>query len=261
MNKPLQSHYNEKLKLLDDESLKYIYNCNTISSRATMYLLAGIEPAVDRMKDLQTLFSLHIRNLHADNPMKRLISYYERRVIWGPDKLIPRLNLPTDDLKCYQSLPPLPDSGRPPHLRTWVKQLKLKRLLQTPGKLHHYIEHHHTVLKTNPCLKISDVSTRKAAISWRLNKLFTRRTCYCGQLFHRGCFNNCDYMRILYTAIPTIPDYLTEIQEWHQSLHHKLQEQGIQYEGHYTMLDHLLNKKKFNLFKDAIHAIQTVIWE
>lgn len=147
--------------------------------------------------------------------------------------------------------------GQQMNFKTFWKQWRLTRLENAPGVLHHYIL---SRCRNGPCGIDSTIvhrnhEERKIMIYWRRNLLFSRKKCpICYVEFNRGLINDCLLVQNCIADILT-ENFTVNMFDDHQELLSNSIDRNFKYNGHYNLLNTLLNNKQHSEFTKIVNQI------
>jgi hypothetical protein len=135
---------------------------------------------------------------------------------------------------------------------TFSKNKTQESTLKKPGVLQHYIRKRCRLNGQLDSLFSQSSSFVKKAMSWRSNKLFTRRFCpVCLCQFTRKHLRTCSLLPTSFTDMYDSKKFIQDVEDIAQELVEKKHKDDFEY----TLLDFLLNEKEYEIFGNIVQEL------
>jgi hypothetical protein len=209
------------LQKLQNECLQWAFEKRC--SKMALESMAAIAPVALRFQELTARFRLHLEKCSDGNPIKHWLTSRNASVL-----LKAAGQYPVPDDKLVDTINTL---YREKALIYQAKHSIMARYIWPTCRLENGMD---------ACLMLKSKNTRSLAIAWRCNTFGMHQTCKtCSMPFTRR--------HVECAALPIHGDLATEYLQW---------KTNQTFGPNYTILDHLLNRKRFGLFKQAITALK-----
>ena len=247
----------KKLEQLDKLIVQWLFATNSLNAHATLRSIVQIDKLRDRLSDAKHLFQRQIQRLADSNPWHQVLEkcktrrWYVKTVM---SQLVKQRGL-MDKLKKFNEQR---DNGPMLTLTQFMMRHRYSRLQKCKGVLHQYIMQRCRKYDYGPDSIIyhPDDTERKLMLDWRRNLLFQRKWCSrCDVSFTRGHLNDCLLMLELPDGWIQNQDRASLLED-HQILVDKSMKEKFEYNGNYTVLDGMLNNKRYSHFLRVIQWLQ-----
>jgi hypothetical protein len=213
------------LKSNHEESLKWIFDKK--KALTVLESLSGLGTYELRIRQLEASLAHHFEKLSQENPLSTLLGSFQ-------------LSSSPNDFLSFCKTSEIITAFRAQKevkFKTFMKKLKLQELLDKPGKLHRYISNAcRSPSGTDSCLMQENATI---FIQWRTNTCFLNMTCQtCEKVFTRRHINTC-------FQFPPIKRRKDNSQMLDMP--------------NYTILDEMLNMKKYEAFMTAYSQIKIAL--
>lgn len=224
----------------------------------TSFSIIGLPPLPHRFLTLACMFTTHITNLHPLNPCRHAWNLY-RNTMWRPSLLLPFIF----SAKPRNLLPPVPADTPLSHALQSQIFLSNIRSLSNLGLMASLIlpcaRSSRSLTVTRPLrgsagpdslLQIPDEEIQHMALKWRLNTTALRCICpSCSKPFHRSHIHSCHLLDHHPDFVPkTSPSYIADLALLPPSA-----------KPSYTILDHLLNHRKYLQFHSLLTYLTSTL--
>jgi hypothetical protein len=213
----------DDLAALDNEILKFVFGHNT-NRKVIMQWMSFIEPSINRFQNLRIMSFRHFGKLNNENPAKKVLE----KVKFKNTSTLYKLTLKTKEWTQWITTtgPNVPCSKF--LMGLWKSSLSSKK-----SKLMSYIfdSARSNALGVDGWMNATDFKTLSFCFGWRAGLLWAKRTCTgCNESFKRKCLNECGLAAKIRDEFYDLDqDYATWLTE------------AMNIDGHYTLLDSLLN--------------------
>jgi len=240
----------EGMKTFDEKALCWIFKLNKVTSANLLRIMSSIMSTADRLQYLTESSFLHFKTLHKDNPARQFD--FEATPFRKGKSVLYTLNQPPDSYLQMSQCQPQEISRST--FKIFLKNLYLRQLQQGRTILQKYVINVDAgkPFKIDRVLFIEDPIVRRKAIQWRLNRLWLRYKCaVCDDHFNRAHISRCSYE--WWTRSTWLSSDEQLLFRKHQQM---LLEENEDFQGHYTVLDFLLNVQNFEKFAQLTHLIE-----
>lgn len=242
------------LENLDKKIMKFVYYTNVATPMPLLRYMSLISPLIDQLEEKRHTVLGQLTALSRKNPLLLILNATSDTLLQRPGSYIKSLFTATPTFNEYgRQVSVLPTRLRPT-FKNWYRTRLKDKIYEEKGVLHKYVLDKARKSSTAPdsLLYIDNQELRRSAIDWRRNRTFTRLKCFvCSENFSRGHFERCGITTMLLGHGPTGQDF-DNWNEEEQLMRRNSLEQHWNYEGHYTLLDSLLNSKQYTKFRTAI---------
>ena len=245
----------KKMKEVDQLILQWIFNTNLLSGFNVMRSIIQIDKIEDILSE--SIHSFHFQKLKylSSNPWFRTVDVCNSKSCHS--SLMKRLNGRSQVINQYMTESNSMPTGQTLDFKMFMKKRRFKRLSSAPGILHHYILPRSRI---NTCgLDMTMLhrhnEERRRMLDWRRNLHFTRMMCpRCKVDFNRGHINDCQLVLDIQHDIINDNQVGIMLDDQHY-LHNESMEKGFPYNGHYNILDALLNNQDYKEFMQIVTKI------
>jgi hypothetical protein len=259
--------------------LRWIFNRSSNNYYPTMRHMTLLLTPIERWDRLATQFYHFQQNLHQDNPITvirdKFVNFFP--LFWGNKNILSRVFQRPPIYKAFlESIQQANEAGTdPPSIQTFLrnKTIEEQRRQHPQNNTLRYVmdkARQGAASKMDACLSIRDEETRKRAILWRLNSLFTSAVCpgftneaYCGAQWTRGHLDRCqllqDFEGITDTHRERYEAEKLRLREEDLELWVATHRADITSHLNYNIIDSLLNNKQWTLFKDFTRHLEAQI--
>ena len=215
------------LKLLDNaqkNALTWIFECKRNSN--ILSSLCSLPNMNIRMDELTTRFLMHMNKMDNDNPLRRVIDSKKYSALIG--NILSHKN--ENDILTSTRI-------RKRYLNMTIEyynKFKLSKYIDNTCRNKNGIDN---------CLFIENPKLRRRAIQWRRNAF--------------GHFDKCRKCNEYFTRSHIVKCNMLESMELKQDIVDEWRDKSLEYnDGHYTILDHLLNKRLYEDFERCLKTIE-----
>jgi hypothetical protein len=250
--KNLRLKHTERLNRIQKLSLEFLFDSDR--PRALLESISGIGSIHTRILILQASLCLQLKNISDLNPLTHILRWAS--LMGEHDSLLYRA-LNSTMAKEYSEF-----CATHPHLnRRWATFAQHKLLednVSSPGNLQHYVRNRARVkLKADSCLYLS-LEKASMAIKWRSNKLFLNKKCAgCGANFNRAHIARCLLLNPEWSSIYSDSAFKDDLHDISTEIADKASEPSFEF--CYTILDFLLNEKRYQEFEALISLIDNML--
>ena len=241
---------------IDKKILHWLFNTNLDRGHHLMRSLVQVDQIENLLKESVNGFFFQIQKYAEDNPWHSTLKKCKDKICHS--SMMNHLSMKPQVINQFKTLQTSRQEGPRISFQDFMKKRRHERLNSAPGILQHYImpRSRKDGIGVDQTLYHNNDDERKLMLDWRRNLLFTRKTCpVCNVSLNRGHINDC----LIFEDLP--PDLIQEddtgskLDDQQQLLEDSMQ-QRFQYNGHYNILDTLLNNGKLQEFIKIVKIIQ-----
>jgi hypothetical protein len=250
--KDTQTRMDKLLTQMSKLSLTFLFDFDT--PKTLLEHLTAMGSIQTRNELLEASLCAQLHNISPDNPLTHYLSQgaflaLRRSLLWPATH-----NKLWQDYKVFCEANPLLN-------RTWKtfsKHYILDTQLKLSGVLQHYVlSRCRDKSSTDSCLLLP-LQPATTALKWRQNKLFLSRICpVCNDNFNRSHLNTCQVLPSSLHSVQNNPRFIKDVADIAQAISSK--PTGLQQDFNYTVLDYLLNEKKYEDFATAIAHLDDIL--